>query len=248
MGANAQTAVPAFTAGQVLTAAQQTQINTGVPVFATTVTRDAAFDGAGEKTLAEGQFAYIEATNSTQYYDGAAWVAVGASGLTLISTATFSAVSTYSLPTNSFTSTYSNYLLFLNLTTSTNSALNFRYRVAGTDYSGATYQNCGFTVTTGGTIANDGISGANQTSAKAGYIGNGSADSPTVTLTILRPNEAIETRYTSFIPATNNGSTLAAYSIVGGTVYQTTQYDSLTFIPSAANIAGTYYLYGYAKS
>ena len=73
MGANAQTAVPAFTAGQVLTAAQQTQINTGVPVFATTVTRDAAFDGAGEKVLAEGQFAYIEATNTTQYYDGAAW-------------------------------------------------------------------------------------------------------------------------------------------------------------------------------
>ena len=76
MGANAQTAVPAFTAGQVLTAAQQTQINTGIPVFATTVTRDAAFGGTGEKTLAEGQFAYIEATDTTQYYDGAAWQAV----------------------------------------------------------------------------------------------------------------------------------------------------------------------------
>ena len=76
MGANAQTAVPAFTAGQVLTAAQQTQINTGIPVFATTVTRDAAFGGTGEKTLAEGQFAYIEATDATQYYDGAAWQSV----------------------------------------------------------------------------------------------------------------------------------------------------------------------------
>jgi hypothetical protein len=77
MGANAQIAVPAFTAGQILTAAQQTQINTGIPVFATTTTRDAAFGGAGEKTLAEGQFAYLEDTNTTQYYDGAAWVAVG---------------------------------------------------------------------------------------------------------------------------------------------------------------------------
>jgi len=76
MGANAQTAVPVFTAGQVLTAVQQTQINTGVPVFATTVTRDAAFGGTGKKTLAEGQFAYIEATNTTQYYDGAAWQSV----------------------------------------------------------------------------------------------------------------------------------------------------------------------------
>ena len=60
MGANAQTSVPAFTAGQVLTAQQQTEINTGIPVFATTITRDAAFGGSGEKTLAEGQYAYIE--------------------------------------------------------------------------------------------------------------------------------------------------------------------------------------------
>lgn len=77
MGANAQTSVPVFTAGQILTAQQQTEINTGIPVFATTTTRDAAFGGTGEKTLAEGQFAYIEATNTTQYYDGAAWQSVG---------------------------------------------------------------------------------------------------------------------------------------------------------------------------
>ena len=60
---NTQTSVPAFVASQVLTAQQQTEINTGIPVFATTVTRDAAFGGAGEKALAEGQFAYTEATN-----------------------------------------------------------------------------------------------------------------------------------------------------------------------------------------
>lgn len=74
MGANAQTSVPAFVAGQVLTAQQQTQINTGVPVFATTTTRDAAFGGTGEKVLAEGQLAYIEASNIVQYYDGTSWL------------------------------------------------------------------------------------------------------------------------------------------------------------------------------
>ena len=98
MGANAQTAVPVFTAGQVLTAVQQTQINTGIPVFATTVTRDAAFGGASEKTLAEGQFAYIEATNTTQYYDGAAWLAVAGAKLgqvvQTVKTDTFSATTT----------------------------------------------------------------------------------------------------------------------------------------------------------
>ena len=80
MGANAQTSVPAFTSGQVLTAAQVTQINTGIPVFASSTERDAAFGGTGEKTLAEGQMAYLEDTNATQYYDGSSWVAVGEAG------------------------------------------------------------------------------------------------------------------------------------------------------------------------
>jgi hypothetical protein len=77
MGANAVTTVPVYSSGEVLTAADLNITNSGVPVFATTVTRDAAFGGSGEKTLAEGQFAYIEATNTTQYYDGAAWLALG---------------------------------------------------------------------------------------------------------------------------------------------------------------------------
>jgi len=73
MGANATTFVPAYVAGEVLTAADLSVTNSGIPVFATTVTRDAAFGGTGEKTLAEGQFAYLEDSNVTQYYDGAAW-------------------------------------------------------------------------------------------------------------------------------------------------------------------------------
>lgn len=76
MGANAVTTVPVYVAAEVLTAADLNITNSGIPVFATTVTRDAAFGGAGEKTLAEGQFAYIEATDTTQYYDGAAWQSV----------------------------------------------------------------------------------------------------------------------------------------------------------------------------
>jgi hypothetical protein len=80
MGANAQTTVPTFTASQVLTADQQNQsARTGVPVFASTVTRDAAFGGTGEKTLAEGQLCYVEGTG-LQTYNGSAWVTWGATG------------------------------------------------------------------------------------------------------------------------------------------------------------------------
>ena len=77
MGANAVTTVPVYTAGEVLTAADLNITNSGIPVFAGTAERDAAFGGTGEKTLAEGQFAYLETGNVTQYYDGAAWQAVG---------------------------------------------------------------------------------------------------------------------------------------------------------------------------
>jgi hypothetical protein len=81
MGANAVTTVPVYVAGEVLTAADLNITNSGIPVFAGTTERDAAFGGTGEKTLAEGQFAYLESTNALQYYDSASWVAVGGSGV-----------------------------------------------------------------------------------------------------------------------------------------------------------------------
>jgi hypothetical protein len=78
MGANAQTSVPTFTAGQVLTAAQMNNsARTGVPVFADASARDAGFGGTGEKTLAEGQLAYLEDLNVVQYYDGSSWATLG---------------------------------------------------------------------------------------------------------------------------------------------------------------------------
>jgi len=84
MGANAQTTVPKYTALTVLPAASMNiSAGTGIPVFATTVTRDAAFGGAN-KVLAEGQLCYLESTDATQYYSGSAWLAVGASPTTAI--------------------------------------------------------------------------------------------------------------------------------------------------------------------
>jgi hypothetical protein len=77
MGANAVTTVPVYVAAEVLTAADLNITNSGVPVFATTVTRDAAFGGAGEKTLAQGQFCYLESTGKLQVYTGSAWSNVG---------------------------------------------------------------------------------------------------------------------------------------------------------------------------
>lgn len=71
--------VKLFASGDVLTAAQvngylQDQV---IMRFATTTARDNAFGGAGEPTLAEGMFAYIDADNSLYFYTGSAWQKFG---------------------------------------------------------------------------------------------------------------------------------------------------------------------------
>lgn len=75
MGANAITTFPTYVAGEILGATRLNATNCGVPVFATTATRDAAFGGTGEKTLDQGQMCYIEAAPKRfQVYNGTAWL------------------------------------------------------------------------------------------------------------------------------------------------------------------------------
>jgi hypothetical protein len=65
-----------FTTGEVLTAADTNgYLMQGVLVFADAAARDAAITAP-----AEGQFAYTKDVNGLWYYDGAAWVASGATG------------------------------------------------------------------------------------------------------------------------------------------------------------------------
>jgi hypothetical protein len=65
-----------FNTGDVLSAADVNgYLMQGVLVFASTAARDAAITSPQE-----GQFAYTKDTNGLWYYDGAAWVASGATG------------------------------------------------------------------------------------------------------------------------------------------------------------------------
>lgn len=65
-----------FTSGEVLTAANVNgYLMQGINVFASAAARDAAITAP-----AEGQFAFTKDTNGLWYYDGAAWVASGATG------------------------------------------------------------------------------------------------------------------------------------------------------------------------
>jgi hypothetical protein len=114
MGANAVTTVPVYVAGEVLTADDLNITNSGIPVFADSSARDAAFGGTGEKVLAEGQFAFLEDTNATQFYDGSSWNPVGvAPGLVLISTTTIGTTVASVTVSGAFSATYDNYKIIV---------------------------------------------------------------------------------------------------------------------------------------
>lgn len=248
MGLNAQTSVPAFTAGQILTAQQQTEINTGIPVFATTTTRDAAFGGTGEKTLAEGQFAYIEATNTTQYYDGSAWQVVGASGLVYLTGGSFSSVSSISLPNNTFTATYRNYLLNINLTanSSDSNPLWWRGRTSGSDNSTSNYFYGLRGTRFSDGAATSGGSGTSQTVGMLTRLQN-PFTTGSVTATFFGPQLASNTTYV--VQATGRGNGDPDAVLEGGGYFATsTQFDALSIIPNVGTISGTYEVYGYAIS
>ena len=249
MGANAQTSVPTFTAGDVLTAANMNiSARTGVPVFADTTARDAAFGGTGEKTLAEGQLCYVENLTGVaqiQYYDGAAWVSLTAGGLVRISgETTFSASSSITFD-SAFSSTYRNYKLVINYTMSTTSNLLMRFRTGGASVSTTTYNNQyvqfdSTTVTAARTTA--------QTSNLIGGATDGAFNS-SIELLIRNPNVATPTTIIAHnaLNRANYTTGTSSYFFTGNQS-DSTQFTGFELLPASGTTTGNYTLYGLATS
>jgi len=241
MGANAQTSVPLYVAAEVLTAADMNiSAGTGVPVFATTVTRDAAFGGAGEKVLAEGQLAYIEASNVVQYYDGAAWATLGpaASGaLTLISATTIGTTVASVTVSGAFSATYDAYkVVVTGGVASGNIQMQFLLGASITTY----YNSLIYAPFATGTPA--GIGNNNQ--ASWDYVGYGTTDSLAFNADILDP---FATKYTKLVNAAYEAVNEAG--VANGVHKTATSYTSFIIRPSSGTFTGgTICVYGYAKS
>jgi len=246
MGANAVTTVPLYASGDVLTASNLNITNSGIPVFATTVTRDAAFGGTGEKVLAEGQFAYIEATNDTQYYDGASWLNMSSALQLVKATTTFTAQTTVSMPTGTFTSTYDNYVVFLNVllqSSAVSGATSIRVNNAGTPRTAASYFGGA-----GGWSSSGAFSGLTTNGATSFLIG----DQFTTTVQGFQINAyaPLNASYKTALSAngfTYNTGSVAPIALSGGATYNANEaHDGLTFI-FANNATGSYAVYGVAK-
>jgi hypothetical protein len=241
MGLNAQTTVPSFTAGQILTAAQQTDINTGIPVFATTVTRDAAFGGSGEKVLAEGQFAYIEATKTTQYYDGAAWQPVGvAPGLVLVKTQTIGTAVASVTVSDAFSATYDNYKISISGGVgSTTINLLTTLGSSATGYSGSMI----YYTATGSAVSPGTPSAISSATTSFSWSGNANTNSIIYNVELQNPFLA---KYTF---AQGPWYDIAAGASFFGAHSSAVSYSAFTITANTGTLTGgTIRVYGYANS
>jgi hypothetical protein len=227
-----------------LTAQQQTEINTGIPVFATTVTRDAAFGGAGEKALAEGQFAYIEATNTTQYYDGAAWQTVGITpGLVCVKAETAFTTASSVTVDNVFTSSYTNYRIMIRQLGTSNTTTEFRLRVGGVTASATNYI---FQRLQGASSSAAASLATGQTYFQ--ILGPNGAFINTYIFELFSPAEASPTGFMTQQIKNDGSYTTVAAEIIYGTHTLSTAYDGFIFAPQGGTVTGTYTIYGYGKS
>ena len=269
MGANAQTTVPDFVADTVLTAAKlDISAATGVPVFATTVTRDAAFGGAN-KVLAEGQTCYLESTNVVQYYDGAAWATVGpaaaspfafvipssvavgsgsgsfnaTTGLT-----TFSGASSISL-NGVFTSTYTRYQLIMRVALSAAEAMTLRWRVGGINNSLANYSTTVARSMSNGTFAQVTTSeSATSHLAVIDTAGAGANYQSLLKMEIINPQQTSVTSASHDFTVPNSVTTIIQRRIGAVEYNATTSFDGLSFICGGAVTAtGTVQVLAYVE-
>jgi len=222
-----------FTTGEVLTAADTNgYLMQGVNVFANAAARTAAITSPQE-----GQMSYLKDTNSTEYYSGSAWVAVGAAGggMTLLSTTTLSGAST---TISSIDQTYVDLYVVINQATcGTGGSLQIAPNgsttpclAAGTSYDRSTATTLGVNFN----YVSQGVSSIKANDGQNGF-----------TLRIDKYSTNYTKKNMLFYGTFLNPSDVWYAVSYGGHVSTGAQITSLVFSNSAGNwTGGTVYVYG----
>jgi hypothetical protein len=228
-----------FTTGDVLTAADANGYLASQVVMVFT---DAAARTSAIASPQEGMVSYLKDTNSTEYYSGSAWVAIGAasaSGLTLVKAQTIgSGVSSVNV-TSAFSSTYDNYKIMVSGGVgSADAGLNLKLGSTTTGY----YQ---FNIV--GQYSSGTVSGGNgSNSANFPLAGIATASSISGDFDLQNPNAAKNTHYKAMCAQSNTaGNTF----LISGYLANTTQYTDFTLTPASGTLTGgTIRVYGYQNS
>jgi hypothetical protein len=227
-----------FSNGSVLNASDLNDylMNQSVMVFADSAARASALTSP-----IEGMVTYLQDTNTLEFYNGTAWGAVApasSAGLVHIRTESFSAVSSLSL-NDIFSATYDHYKFFMTATGSTSDTdINFRYRVSGADESGANY-NAQRRIE-----ENTSIAGARSTSQTSGYLAIQPGNETVIEGTFFNPFLAKRSFTLASSAFMTNISTSRHVEIATSNTL-TTSFTGITLLPGAGTITGKIQIWGY---
>jgi hypothetical protein len=233
-----------FTTGDVLTAADANGYLASqvVMVFA-----NAAARTSGIASPQEGMISFLKDTNSTEYYSGSAWVAIGGApaspGLVLIqTTSTGGSVSSINFGSNAspvFSSTYDNYKIVFVGTASGGLNPQMRMRADTTNATGANYDHQYLNATGTSALA------ARTTGATFNELPALSTTVQGFTIDLYSPFLTTATTYYSVGPA--GISTISIQSFAGQHTLANSYNGFGILTGGAATINGTFYIYGLAK-
>jgi hypothetical protein len=162
-------------------------------------------------------------------------------GMVLLSSVAFSAVSSVSFPTNTFTATYSNYLFMFDITGSTALNVTGRLRAAGTDNTSTIYGSTSWSGSS--SVAASGSASATSWSA-LGQAYDADMKRNIVSFTLCQPQSSTRFTYGHAIYISDiNGTPFPAQTYVGTNV--TTSFDSITFGTNTGTISGSISCYGF---
>jgi hypothetical protein len=239
----AVTSVTNFSDGNVLTATALNAVNCGIHVYADAAARDAAYGGTGERTLVEGEYAYLLDTDQTLVYSGSSWVTVGVTpGLVCVKAETaFSAVSNFTAD-GVFTSSYTNYKIIVSVAQTADVFVTAVFRASGSDAT----SNYAFQRSL---IDNTNLNAARSTSQSSiGIIyPNGGSGVCSANIEIYGPQKTANTNYTAYNNIDYTGTNTPTHT-VSGTHYSASAYDGIKFAVASGTMTGTYTIYAYSKT
>jgi hypothetical protein len=168
--------------------------------------------------------------------------AAASTGLALITTQSFSAVSSVSI-NNCFSADYDNYRVMFSLTaTSGNASAYVRLRAGGSDWTTSRYYQMSPGLTSGNSVSSNGSEG--QSGWEWGTI-----DPPGIAvmnIDVMSPAMAVQTRIAG-TSAYYNGSFFVGRALMG-VHNSSTSIDGISFYPGSGNYTGSLSIYGYGKA
>lgn len=182
-------------------------------------------------------------TYSTTAQADAKYSPITTTGLVLLSSTTFSAVSSVSI-NNCFSANFDNYKLVISAGLNGPSMLNFRLRTT-TDYTAGNYNQGGWAVGNNNSSGTWAVANA-ATSAQIARLHTASDSFAFISMDVNEPYVSTKSTFWSGLTSTpDQGSTAVRGLFFGGSVYLLSSFTGFSLYPDSGVFTGSVKVYGY---